>query len=365
MIDRSHLQQIFLIVLGLLALGVCYVIVEPFIGPIVSAGALAILFYPLFAALRRRMPRRQGLAATLTLLLVIAVIALPAAWIISTMSKELVHAYSSFKTKSAADGGWTEWIIHAGSGPLLYFGIDPAAADEQVRGFLADRLETISGTLLRLIQGVVSNVASFLFSTIVALFVLFYLLRDGDRLLIKTRRFLPLQQAVFERLIAEVGQSVLANVYGVGAVALVQGTLTGLLFFFTGVHSPVLWGVIAGFCSMIPIVGPPIVWIPVALSFAFMGHWGKAAIIAAVGAGVIGTVDNILRPWIVSGRVQLHPLLVFISLLGGAQAFGFLGLFIGPAALSVTIVIFEFLKQGLGPNLPGEQPVPPQDPLAP
>jgi len=144
----------------------------------------------------------------------------------------------------------------------------------------------------------------------------------------------------------------------------VQGSLTGLLFYFTGVHSPVLWGVVAGFCSMIPIVGPPIVWVPVALSFAFMGAWGKAAIITAVGAGVIGTADNILRPWIISGRVQLHPLLVFISLLGGAQAFGFLGLFIGPAALSVTIVIFEVLKQGVPGRAGGTQPMPSQDSLS-
>ena len=354
------LQQLFLAVLAIAALVVCSIIVQPFIGPIVSAGAVAILFYPVHSALLRRLPRRPGLAAGLSLLLVVALIVLPSAWIVSTMSKELASAYAALKTKSAAGGGWAEWIIHAGSGPLVYFGVDPATADEQLRSFLSERIETISGTLLRLIHGVLSNVASFLLNAVIALFVLFFLLRDGNRLLTKSREFLPLEPVVFDRLIGEVGQSVLANVYGVGAVALVQGTLTGVLFYFVGVHSPVLWGVIAGFCSMIPIIGPPIVWVPVALSFAFMGNWGKAAIVAAIGAGVIGMADNVLRPWIVSGRVHLHPLLVFISLLGGAQAFGFLGLFIGPAALSVTIVIFEFLKQGLG-----QQPVPPQDPLAP
>jgi predicted PurR-regulated permease PerM len=292
------------------------------------------------------------------------VIAMPAVWIVMTMSRELVYAFGALKSKTAADGGWAEWLILAGSRPLVYFGVDPATADEQVRNFLTDRLETISGALLRLIQGVVSNVAAFLFKSIVALFVLFYLLRDGNRLLSKAREFLPLQHAVYDRLIAEVGQSVLANVYGVGAVALVQGTMTGLLFYFTGVHSPVLWGVVAGFCSMIPIIGPPIVWGPVALAFAFTGNLGKAAIVAAIGAGVIGTADNIIRPWIVSDRVQLHPLLVFISLLGGAQAFGFLGLFIGPAALSVTLVIFEFLKEGVPGRVPGQKPVAPENSLS-
>jgi predicted PurR-regulated permease PerM len=363
MIDRTSLQQLFLILLALAALALCIVIVEPFMGPIVSAGALAILIYPLYGAVRRHMPHRKGLAVAISMLLVIFVVALPSAWIVTTLSKELVYTFAALKTKSAADGGWTEWIINAGSRPMVYFGFNPDTADQQVRTFLTDRLQAISGTLLRLIQGVASNVASFLFNAVVALFVLFYLLRDGNRLLAKTRDFLPLQHAVFDRLIAEVGQSVIANVYGVGAVALIQGTLTGLLLYFVGVHSPVLWGVIAGFCSMIPIVGPPIVWAPVALAFAFTGNLGKAAVVAAVGAGVIGTADNILRPWIVSDRVQLHPLLVFISLLGGAQAFGFLGLFIGPAALSVTIVIFEFLKQGLPAKTPGEQPVPSENRL--
>ncbi|MBL8239562.1 MAG: AI-2E family transporter [Bryobacterales bacterium] len=358
MMERANLQQLFLAALAVAALWVCYVIVEPFLGPIMSAGALAILFYPVNLALLRRIPGRRGLAAGLTLLIVVMVFVLPSAWIVSTLSKELASTYTALKNKSAADGGWTEWITHAGSGPLVRFGIDPATAEEQVRSFLTDRLESISGALLRGIQGVVSNVATFLFNAVVALFILFYLLRDGRRLLAKAREFLPLQHAVYDRLIAEVGQSVMANVYGVGAVAVAQGTLTGVLFFLVGVHSPVLWGVVAGFCSMIPIVGPPVVWVPVALAFAASGAWGKAAIVTAVGAGVIGTTDNILRPWIVSGRVQLHPLLVFISLLGGAQAFGFLGLFIGPAALSITIVVLEFLKQGLGA---GEQAVAAED----
>ncbi len=364
MIDRTHLQQLFLVTLAVGALWLCYVIVEPFLAPIVSAGALAILFYPVHAGLLRRMPGRGGLAAGLSLLLVMVLIVVPSIWIVWTMSKELTLAYNALKSRSDAGGGWVEWLLQAAAGPLGYFGVEREVADEQLRTFVTERIATISGILLRLVQGVVSNVASFLFHGVVALFVLYFLLRDGDRLLAKAREFLPLQQAVFDRLVGEVGQSVLANVYGVGAVALAQGSLTGLLFAVVGVHSPVVWGVIAGFCSMIPIVGPPVVWVPVALSFAISGAWGKALVVGAVGAGVIGMADNVIRPWIISGRVQLHPLLVFISLLGGAQAFGFLGLFIGPAALSVTIVIFEFLKQGLPGRVVREHPVPPEDLLA-
>ena len=366
MLNRTNLQQLFLLVLAGICLALCYVIVAPYIGPIVSATAMAILFYPLHAALLRRMPARESAVAAISLLLVILLIVAPSIWITWTMSKELSSAYTALKTRSAADGGWIEWAVHTGTRPLIYFGVDPAAADDQVRSFLSERVEVISGTVIKLVQGVVSNIALFLFNAVICLFVLFFLLRDGDHILAKARHFLPLQHVVFDRLIAEVGQSVLANVYGVAAVALVQGTLTGLLFYFTGVHAPVLWGVVAGFCSMIPIVGPPAVWVPVALSFAASGNYGKAGIIAGFGVAVIGTIDNVLRPYIVSGRVELHPLLVFISLLGGAQAFGFLGLFIGPAVLSVTVVLLEVIRHGLPASRPASQePMPPEDLLTP
>jgi predicted PurR-regulated permease PerM len=107
----------------------------------------------------------------------------------------------------------------------------------------------------------------------------------------------------------------------------------------------VLWGTVAGIFSMVPILGPPIVWVPASVFLAASGSWGKAAILAAFGAGVIGLADNFIRPYVISGRVNLHPLLVFFALLGGAQAFGFLGLFIGPATLSVAVAIVELLRE--------------------
>jgi predicted PurR-regulated permease PerM len=149
---------------------------------------------------------------------------------------------------------------------------------------------------------------------------------------------------VARRLFSDVGQSIIANFYGIGAVALAQGTLTAIIFLILGLPSPVLWGVAAALFSMIPIVGPAIVWAPAALALGFGGSWGKAIILAAYGAGVIGLADNFIRPYVVSGRVNMHPLLVFVALLGGAQTFGILGLFIGPAALTLAVAVIELLR---------------------
>lgn len=356
MTTRTNLQRGFLLLLGAAALAFSFLIVKPFLGPIVSAGALAILFFPIHASLLRRVPTRPGLAAGLSVLFLILVIVLPTTWLIGALAAELSTAYASLKHSTAANGGLLESITAYASRPLVYFGADPADAQAQLHQFLSERLASFSGAVLGVVRGVLGNVALFLFNAVVALYVFFFLLRDGKSLVARARHYLPLDHAVFDRLVSEVGHSVLANVYGVLGVALAQGSLTGLLFYFTGVHSPVFWGVVAGFFSMIPIIGPPIVWAPVAIAFALSGAWGKAILVTVFGTLVVGTADNILRPLIVSGRVQLHPLLVFISLLGGAETFGFLGLFIGPAALSVTVIILEVLKEGLS----RQEPVPPQ-----
>ncbi|MBM3787699.1 MAG: AI-2E family transporter [Acidobacteria bacterium] len=330
MIQRATLQKITLLVLALGALGLCAWIVAPFVWPIFSAAALAVLFYPVHAWLHKKMPRHESAAAGLSLLVVVVIVLVPAWFLFSAITQELKVLYALVKDKNWAD----------------YIPARLGLSEEGVRAFATERLDAISGGALRLVRGVVENVAGFFVNAVFTLFILFFLLRDGDRLLDRARAYLPLDETLFDRLIAEVGRSVLANVYGIGAVAISQGTLTGLLFYFVGLHSPVLWGTVAAFCSMIPVVGPPIVWVPAAIAMAISGAWGKAILIAAFGAGVIGLADNVIRPWIISGRVQLHPLLVFISLLGGTSAFGFLGLFVGPAVLSVTIVILEVLKHG-------------------
>ncbi|MBM3756974.1 MAG: AI-2E family transporter [Acidobacteria bacterium] len=331
MSSRLRLQQATLIALAIGAVGLCIWIALPFLWPILGASALAVLFYPLYAALVRRMPRHESAAAGIALLAVVVAILLPSILLGRAISGEVSTLYAVVKDKN-----WSDWIP-----PQI-----PMAGDD-VRAFVTERLDSISGVALRLARGVAENIAGFFVNGIFTLFILFYLLRDGDRLLDKARRYLPIEEALFDRLIAQVGRSVLANVYGIGAVALAQGSLTGLLFYFVGLHSPVLWGVVAAFCSMIPVVGPPAVWVPAAIALAMTGSWGKAAVVVVFGVTVIGLADNVIRPWIISGQVQLHPLLVFISLLGGTSAFGFLGLFAGPAILSVTIVIFEVLKHGL------------------
>ena len=342
-VNQKRTQLIFLIALGLGALGICLVIAQPFLGALVAATALAILFYPVHARLLRRL-RNANLAATLSLVLVTVTVLVPALLLGTAIIQETRDMYQAMAVKSAAGGGWTEWSTNALHRVLSAVGVRSVETEGQVRTMILQRLRALDGVLIDAGQALVTNIVSLVVTTVVTLFALFFLFRDGHRLKHRLEHLVPLDNSVARRLLGDVGQSVVANFYGIGAVALAQGGLTGLIFFALGLPSPVLWGAAAGLFSMIPILGPAIIWVPAALVLGLNGSWGKAAILTAFGIGAIGLADNFIRPYVISGRVNLHPLLVFVSLLGGAQAFGFLGLFIGPAALSLAVAIFELLR---------------------
>jgi len=158
---------------------------------------------------------------------------------------------------------------------------------------------------------------------------------------------LPLPEDRMAELRMRVTSTVVANFYGGVAVGALQGTLTGLTFWALGIDSPVLWGVVTGFFSLVPVVGSALVWGPAAIVLALTGHLGKAAILAGVGMAVIGTVDNIVRPLIIHRSVRLHTVFVLFALLGGVQLFGVLGLFVGPVILSVTAALVTMLHEDL------------------
>ena len=343
MTDSPRTQQIFLMVLGLIALSICAVIALPFLGALIAATALAILFYPVHIRLLRGL-RRPNLAATASLVLVILLVVVPAVLLSMAIVSEARDLYQSLASKSAAGGGWTEWSASALHRALIGLGVRSVDTDEQIRTALMQRLEAVSGALFSAGQAVLGNIVSLVVTSVVTLFALFFLFRDGHRLKQRLVHLMPLEPAVAKRLFSDVGQSVVANFYGIGAVALAQGGLTGLIFLALGLPSPVLWAAAAALFSMIPLVGPAIIWAPAALLLGLNGSWGKAAMLVAVGVGVIGLADNFIRPYVISGRVNLHPLLVFVALLGGAQAFGFLGLFVGPAAVTLAVTVLALLR---------------------
>ena len=188
------------------------------------------------------------------------------------------------------------------------------------------------------------NIISFVADAVIAFFTLFFLFREGRSMRERAETVLPLNAAQVERLFTGISNSIVANVYGCLAVGAAQGTLASLAFWVLGLPSPVLWGMVTALFSLVPVMGSAAVWGPAVIILVISGHWWKALILLGWGAGVVGQIDTLVRPYVISGRVKLHTLLIFFALLGGVEAFGVMGLFIGPVVLSVTLVVLEMLR---------------------
>jgi predicted PurR-regulated permease PerM len=179
------------------------------------------------------------------------------------------------------------------------------------------------------------------------LFVLFFVLRDGPATAQQVVQMLPIEDRRRTRLWQHLADVTRAVFLGIGLTALVQGILVGIGFWIAGLPSPLVFGVVAVLVALIPMVGSALVWVPGALFLAARGEYGYAIFLAAWGAVVVGMVDNFLRPMLISGRADVPTLAVFVGVMGGLAAFGFIGLFVGPIVLGLLVALFRYESEKL------------------
>lgn len=341
---KQATTTVFLLALAAVALYFCYIIAKPFLSPIFLAVMIAIVFHPVHARVQARVHRRNT-AALISTILVLLVLVVPTIGLGVVVSREVTGLYQLLNEKSAEQGGWNPYVMHALERVLGWVGryIDLSTID--LRGTLLRWLEQTSKFLLSWGAQAVGNILSFFGDALVAFFTLFFLFREGGSMRERVAALLPLNRSQLERLFTGISNSIVANVYGCLAVGAAQGSLASLAFWTLGLPSPVLWGMVTALFSLIPIVGSAAVWGPAVVVLLVSGHWWKALILLAWGAAVVGQVDTVVRPYVISGRAKLHTLLVFFALLGGVQAFGVMGLFVGPVVLSVAIVVLEMLRE--------------------
>jgi predicted PurR-regulated permease PerM len=341
---KQATTTIFLLALAAAAFYFCYLIARPFLSPIFLAVMIAIVFHPVHVRIQARV-RSTNTAALISTALVLFVVVVPAVGLGVVVSQEITGLYQLLNQRSAEQGGWNPYVMHAMERLLGWAGhyIDLSTLD--LRGALLRWLEQISRFLLSWGAQVISNIISFLAEAVVAFFTLFFLFREGGSMRARAAAVLPLKANQVERLFTGVSNSIVANVYGCLAVGVAQGSLVSLAFWVLGLPSPVLWGLVTALFSLIPFIGSAAVWGPAVIILVVAGHWWKGLILLGWGAAVVAQVDSLVRPYVISERAKLHTLLVFFALLGGVKAFGVMGLFIGPVVLSVTLVVLEMLQE--------------------
>jgi predicted PurR-regulated permease PerM len=310
-------------------------VVGPFLAPLGWAAVFAMVLDPVKARLEARVGRTSAAAATTVLAFVIIVgPAITVMVVLTTEVTAVVHRIQAGNLVMPALPDVQAWYENLRQKVAVPLPADLTSTILDTVGAVATFIAGHAGLILQ-------NVASFVFQLFVMLFGLFYFLRDGARIIHIVRRLLPFEPARRDRMITQTHDLVVATVGASFAVAIVQGTLTGLTVGLLGFQSPVLWGVMAAFMSLVPAVGSGLVWGPAAVYLFVTGYILRGVILVAVGVGVIGMADNILRPLLLSGRSTMHGLLVFISLLGGVAAFGFIGLVIGPVAIAAIGTLID------------------------
>ncbi len=327
-----------LVVLGfLLALLVpaLFQISRPFLTPALLAGVLAIVLHPANQWLTRHL-KRPTLSTSLTTFSIMLVLAGLLVFVGFTISSELQSSYNALSRRSLQEGGWPAMVASTTDRLVDVLATRIPLDKDAIRDSFMNGLQNVAGRMAgsvgTAVGGVTTAVLGILFTTV----FLYFLLLHGKQWLATLSDIVPLEKHVIDSLFQTVEDSVTATVYGVIAVALGQGLFVALGFWMAGVRSPALWGTIGGVCSIIPVLGAPLVWVPVVIAYAIAGAWWKVLFLALWGAFVVGSVDNVLRPLVMGVRAKQPPLVMALGAIGGTWAFGVLGILVGPLVVSLA-----------------------------
>jgi predicted PurR-regulated permease PerM len=315
------------------ALYLCWLMLQPFVNVLLWASVLAVVFYPMHRRIRARLQSATAAAAVSTLL-VLVLILVP----LTLLTIAVVHELSGAAAKLQGDTPLLGWLLDRVG---QYVDVDREAA----RKFVAERMQLWGAMLASSTLVVVGGVVGAVVQTALVVFSMFYLFRDGERLRHALYDMLPLQRIQEQEITLRTRDVVAATIYGVLVISAIQGTLGTMIFWFLGLPSPLLWGVVMFFLSMIPMAGSFLVWVPAALYLALTGEYTKAAILVGWGILVIGSIDNFLSPKLVGHRTRLHELLIFFAVLGGLEVFGVLGLVLGPVVVAIALALIEMVRQ--------------------
>ena len=336
-------NQSFLLLLVVITLAFGW-IMAPFYGAILWAIVLAVIFAPLNRILQGRPGGRPNLAAAATLLLVIAMVLLPLALIAASLLQEASGLYARAKSGEFNLAATLQVMFDAlpawATGLLNRFGLTDLAA---VRDSLASGAMKAGEALAPQALSLGMNTFDFIVGLGLMLYLLFFLLRDGRAMAGRIRQAIPLRSDHKASLFGRFADVVRATVKGSILVAIAQGALGGLAFWFLGIEAALLWAVLMAFLALLPAIGAGLVWLPVAIYLLATGAVWQGVSLIVYGVVVIGLVDNLLRPFLIGKQTKLPDYLVLISTLGGIEVFGLNGFVIGPVIAAMFMVTWEIL----------------------
>ena len=357
---RSKLyHKIFFIVLFLSILILAFFITKPFLPALLTGAILAYLSYPLYEGLLKYVKRKQ-IASFIVAIIIFLLLTVPFVLIIGIISNEAYSTYLTFSNERSS-------LNHQNLGANF---MNVVCRNEQwlscratkfIIGVLPeDNLDYyIKVTIQKITVFIINNVSKFVASLpliflnlFVILFVVYYLLIDGNAVVRRIKNIIPLKESHQQHVFKKFHDVTFAVFYGNILIAIVQGILGGIGFFVLGVQSPILWGFVMILFALIPYFGTAIIWLPAALNLLFIGYLQndssstvKGIILLIYGLLVISSIDNILKPKLIGSRAKVHPVWVLLGVLGGLSLFGFIGLILGPVMLALLMTFVDIYEE--------------------
>ncbi len=330
-------QRAVTFALAALVIFLLFQVIKVFMVPLTWAAILTIFFFPIHKRVIGRVESGGG-AALISLVLVTVLLVAPMAWLVPAFAMETVSVVGQFRSEEVLPKVkvWAEE-------QLASLPISIGTFDEIVDEIGGRARSAVAASSARF----AGNLVGFLLDLIVMLMAMFYLFRDGHKIVQMLKDISPLGGAYSERTRSEVTELISVTLSSGFVVAGVQGILGGLIFWFLGMPSPIFWAVIIAFLAFLPVVGPWLVWIPAAIGTFASGDEGRAVLLAVFGLLLISGADNVLRPMLIAGRAQLNGLLVFVAVLGGISYFGLLGVVLGPLVIATAVGMLKAYHQGL------------------
>ena len=332
-------QSAFFFAILIIASVAFLAVIMPFFEPILWAVTLAVLFMPVQKMMLVRVKSRENLASLITLLLILFVVIVPTLMLSIAVAKEGVSLYQSIANGEVNLSGPISWaqttwpsLIERGEA----FGVNI----EEIKQKLSSSALQGSQWAMSHIFAVGQNTLRFAIMFFLMLYLLFFFLRDGKKIIDTIIHTLPIGDESERILLAKFAEVSRATIKGTLAVGVVQGAIGGITFSLLGIESAIFWGVVMILLSILPAIGSALVWIPAAIYLITSGMLIKGIILIVVGVFIIGMIDNILRPILVGRDTKMPDYLILLSTLGGIALIGISGFVLGPVIAAFFLAIW-------------------------
>jgi predicted PurR-regulated permease PerM len=329
-LNRDRLLVIVLAIFTGLVILACLFVLAPFVPALTWALALSVIGFPIHRWITKRV-RKPDLAAGLSVAVITLGLLGPTFLIGYQVAKQVSSNIAQIRDQ--AQGG--EWARTLESHPRIKSAVDWVKTQFD----LDSQAKKIADTVQQRLGNALTTTAWSFAQLIIALFCLFFFLRDHAKVMRGFRSMAPLSDTEADNVFREVRDIVHATIYGNVVTALIQGSLGGTMFWILGIPAALLWAVVMALLSLVPSLGAFVVWLPAAAILGIEGHWVKAAVLAGWGVFVVGTIDNVVYPILVGKEMRMHTLTVFLATVGGLMVFGAPGIVLGPVSFALAFAL--------------------------